>query len=139
MTHPFEHLLVHDDGVFRVAQDWECPIAGFMVVSTVREVRSFDDFSTGEAERFGRIVRAVRAAQRALGYETCYVFEMDDSEFAFRVWMLPRQGWMDPFVGRLPDLGAILRHAKAERMDRAGEVETAAKRIREILEAELDR
>lgn len=139
MAYPFEHLLVHDDGVFRVSQDWECPIPGFMVVSTVREVRSFDDLSQDEAARFGRLVRAVRAAQRALGFESGYVFEMDDSEFAFHVWLLPRQDWMEPFIGRLPDLGAILRHAKAERMDRTAEVERVASRIQSLLAGGLAR
>lgn len=129
---PFEHLVVYDDGVVRVAQDWVCPIPGFMILSTVEPIRTLAELSDGDAQRLGLVLAETRAALLELGFEDTYLFENDGSNSPFHVWMLPRHGWMDGFIDELPDLKAILRRSK-EVMHLTPEVEETAERVRERL------
>jgi hypothetical protein len=61
-------------------------------------VRRFDELTDDEAGEYGRLVRRLRAAQRAvLGAAHVYCFLNQDTRHRFHAWLLPRLAWMDGY------------------------------------------
>lgn len=81
---------------FHAHQDYEIPIPGFVILSTRRHIKSFDEFTDGEASEFVDLVRKIRKAQReALGIKHVYFVQEEDTKDHFHLWFLPRYAWMN--------------------------------------------
>lgn len=108
---PDEQILIKP--LFTVAQDWEVPIAGFYIVSPNREIRSIMDFTDAEAIEFIQITRNVRSKMASvLGISDVYLFQNEDTDHLFHLWMFPRYEWMQRFGRKIQSVRPILDYAK---------------------------
>ena len=99
---------------FHAHQDYAVPIPGFVIVSTRRHLRAFDEFNAAELAAFGPLVARLRQAMRhALGIEDVYVFQNEDTPHHFHLWLFPRYPWMEPFGRRIESVRPIIDHAKS--------------------------
>lgn len=80
---------------FTVAQDWELPIEGFMIVSPKRHVERLDEFSRDERiEMLDIVNRTIKILREN---DVCEKFDVIFEERAnrhLRVWIMPRHEWM---------------------------------------------
>lgn len=101
---------------FDVHQDFEIPIPGFMILTSLRHLKSVDEFTNEESDEFIKVLRATRQLQRnILGIETVYLHQEEDTSHHFHLWMLPRYDWMDPQFGRkVESMRPIMEYARNE-------------------------
>ncbi|MDO8482559.1 MAG: diadenosine tetraphosphate hydrolase [bacterium] len=122
---------------FNVGQDWETPIEGFFIIgANDKSKRSFADFSEGELHEFVDILRKVRLAMdTVLGIKDVYIFQNEDTEQGFHVWMFPRHDWMQKFGRKIESVRPIMKAALAERSIEPylTEVKEAAKKVQAFL------
>lgn len=97
---------------FKVAQDWEVPIAAFFIISTIRKIRSIGEFTDEEASEFAPLIKKIRKGmEETLSCKDVYIFQNEDSAHGFHLWMLPRYEWMEPFGRKVESMRPILEHA----------------------------
>lgn len=59
---------------FDVHQDFEIPIPGFMILTSLRHVKAIDEFTDEESDEFMQILRATRKLQcEVLAISTVYL------------------------------------------------------------------
>lgn len=113
-----EHILFPDEVIimtefFRVGQDWEVPIPGFFIIAPTREMTSVTDFTDEEAIEFIRLVRSIRQGMRdILGIQEVYLFQNEDTDGGFHLWMFPRLEWMDSMGRKIESVRPIMNYAK---------------------------
>ena len=105
------------------------PLRGWMVVTSERHVRAFDDLGPDELGRLGPLAARVARAQRAaLGAEHVYAFALGDVLRHFHLHLVPRYpDTPDRLRGRRC-FEASLADARP-----AGEIEAAAAAVRDAL------
>ena len=133
---PSEQILETEH--FDVGQDWEVPIEGFFIIGAKDKTkRSFADFTVPELHELVEILRKVRLAMKeVLGIEDVYVFQNEDTEHGFHVWLFPRHDWMESFGRKIESVRPIMKFAFAERSAEPylSQVKDAAKKVRARLE-----
>lgn len=99
---------------FDAHQDFEIPIPGFIILSSRRHLQSVDEFTEAEKRDFIDTLIAVRAGMRkALGIETVYLVQEEDTSHHFHVWVFPRYDWMSELFGKkTPSLRPIMEYAR---------------------------
>lgn len=113
-----QDYLFQDEEIFRstyfvVSQDWETPIAGFYIVSPCRQVRSIADLTDDEVVDFAKTTRNVRRGMReVLGIENVYLFQNEDTQHNFHLWMFPRYEWMDELGVKIQSVRTIMNYAE---------------------------
>lgn len=99
---------------FTVAQDWELPIEGVMIVSPKRHVERFDEFSRDERIEMFDIVDRVISILRERG--VCEFFDVIFKERVGRhlhVWIMPRRGWrLEICEDIIDNVGVVCEFAK---------------------------
>ncbi len=123
-------------GLFSVHQDREDPIPGFFIIEPLRKVRSVAEFTDEESEEFMRLLRELRRGMRTtLGVEDVYLFQNEDTEHDFHLWIFPRLAWMEKFGRGIGSVRPIMDHAKREmaRDDVTDEVKGWVRRMREYM------
>ncbi len=99
---------------FKVSQDWEVPIVGFFILATRRDLRSVGEFNEQEASEFGLIITKIRKGmQDVLHIDDVYLFQNEDTEHGFHLWMFPRHDWMEPFGRKIQSVRPIMEHAQS--------------------------
>lgn len=132
---PSEQII--DSEHFNVGQDWEVPIVGFFIIGakdkTKRSVLDFDDESIRELAGLLKIVRA--AMKEVLHIEDVYVFQNEDTEHGFHVWMFPRHDWMEKFGRKIESVRPIMLNAISERSMEPylAEIIVATSKVRDYL------
>ncbi len=119
---------------FTVAQDWEVPIEGFFIISSNRKLRSVAEFSDEESLEFVRLLRRVRKEmEEALSIKEVYLFQNENTEHGFHLWMFPRLEWMEQYGRKIQSVRPIMEHAKKEMATEEviHNVKDAAARVRE--------
>lgn len=106
--------IAYQNDLVVLSQDWELPIPGFMIVSTVRHAEKFEDLSKEEKEEVFSVVDKTIKILRE--YKVCdrfnVLFEEKENRH-FHVWIMPRYKWMVELAGNIIDnLGEILDYAK---------------------------
>ena len=115
---PFQDEEVFRSKYFTVSQDWETPIPGFFIISSNRKVRSIAELDTEEASELIKITIQIRKGMKdILGIENVYLFQNEDTEHNFHVWMFPRHPWMEKFGRKIESVRPIMLYAK-ENMER---------------------
>jgi diadenosine tetraphosphate (Ap4A) HIT family hydrolase len=101
---------------FDVHQDFEIPIPGFMILTSLRHLKAVDEFTEEESAEFMEILRAARKLQRdVLGIETVYLHQEEDTSHHFHLWMFPRYDWMRAQFGRKAEsMRPIMEYARTE-------------------------
>lgn len=103
---------------FTVAQDWEVPIPAFFILSCNRAVRSIDEFDDEEAKEFALLLRDVRRGMREVnGCDEVYLFQNEDSQHGFHLWLFPRYDWMEQYGRKVQSLRPIMEYAEAMPVD----------------------
>ncbi len=98
---------------FSVSQDWEVPIPGFFIIAPVRKLKSVTDFSEEEALEFIKLVQKVRRGMKeVLRIDEVYLFQNEDSEHGFHLWIFPRYHWMEKFGRKIESVRPIMNYAK---------------------------
>jgi diadenosine tetraphosphate (Ap4A) HIT family hydrolase len=132
-----EEVLLSDN--FDVHQDWEVPIPGFFIVAAKDTSRpSIADFTTEQANELVSVIQRVRGAMRTvLGIEDVYIFQNEDTEHGFHVWMFPRHTWMEQFGRKIESVRPAMLYAREHMMTEENllTVKEFAQKAREALQA----
>lgn len=101
---------------FDVHQDFEIPIPGFMILTSLRHLKAVDEFTDEESLEFMKVLRATRRLQRdVLGINTVYLHQEEDTSHHFHLWMFPRYEWMKSQFGRKAEsMRPIMEYARSE-------------------------
>lgn len=98
--------------LFVVGQDWEVPIPGFFILAPLRKVRSIADFTNEELSEFGTLLRKVRQGmQEVLHIQDVYLFQNEDTEHNFHMWIFPRHAWMEHYGRKIQSVRPIMNYA----------------------------
>ncbi|MSU75125.1 MAG: diadenosine tetraphosphate hydrolase [Candidatus Magasanikbacteria bacterium] len=119
--------------LFDVHQDWEVPISGFFIIAAVRKIKSISEFTDEETSEFINLIRAIRAGMRdVLAIQEVYLFQNEDTEHGFHLWMLPRHAWMEKFGKKIQSVRPIINYAKENMLgdDVFTEVRDCVKKMR---------
>ena len=52
-----------------------------------------------------------------LGIKDVYLFQNEDTEHDFHLWMFPRQNWMEKFGRKIESVRPIMNYAKEKMLD----------------------
>ncbi len=122
---------------FTVSQDCEVPIPAFFILAAKRKIKSIADFSEEELREFALLLKNTRKAMRdVIGIKEVYLFQNEDSEHNFHLWLFPRHAWMEKFGRKIESVRPIMEYAK-ENMHNIGNtnlVREIAKQIRNKLQ-----
>ena len=124
---PDEVILTTD--TFVVGQDWEVPIPAFFIIgSKDSNKRSVLDFSDDELIELVLTIKKVRSAMlKVLNIRDVYLFQNEDTDHGFHVWLFPRHTWMKEFGRKIQSVRPIMNYAKENMID-----EVNVKEVREI-------
>ncbi len=128
---PNENIIISEH--FDVHQDWEVPIPAFFIMASIRKIKSIDEFTDEEASEFIKLLRKIRKGMReVLNIKDVYLFQNEDSEHGFHLWIFPRYDWMDEFGKKIQSVRPIIEHAKSEMLDEStiNEVKEAAQKMK---------
>ena len=108
---PKENIIITK--LFNIHQDWEVPIPGFFVLAPIRKIRSISEFTDEESIEFMNLLRKIREGMReVLKINDVYLFQNEDSEHGFHLWIFPRLSWMDKFGRKIQSVRPIMEYAK---------------------------
>ena len=114
----FKDCLIHETSNFRVYQDWEIPVPGFLVISSKKEKHSILDFSHKEYLEFVELVLLCRKKLREiLNVNKVYFFQSEDSDTGFHYLLYPRYSWMDKFGKKLKSMKPSMDYAEMKMVD----------------------
>lgn len=100
---------------FEVEQDTEIPIPAFMILSSKRHLVSIGDLSKAEQKEFINVLVKIRLAmKKALEIKVVYLFQNEDTDSHFHIWIFPRYKWMDKFGKKIQSVRPIMEYAKKE-------------------------
>lgn len=103
---------------FDIHQDWYIPIPGFFIIASLRKIKSVDEFTKEEAIEFISLISKIRKGMKeVLKIEDVYLFQNEDTEHAFHLWMFPRQKWMEKFGRKIESVRPIMNYAKENMLD----------------------
>jgi diadenosine tetraphosphate (Ap4A) HIT family hydrolase len=99
---------------FDVHQDWTVPIPSFFIVASRDDSKkSFADFDDEEITELGNTLKKVRTAMRdTLNIENVYIFQNEDTDHGFHIWMFPRYDWMNTIGTKIQSVRPIIEYAK---------------------------
>jgi len=99
--------------LFTVHQDWEVPIPGFFILAPLRKIKSIAELTDEELSEFSMLLRKVRQGmQEVLQIDEVYLFQNEDTEHGFHLWIFPRYKWMEQFGRKIQSVRPIINHAK---------------------------
>ncbi len=99
--------------LFNVSQDWEVPIPGFFIIAPFRKIKCISEFSDEEAIEFIHLLLKVRKGMREiLKIQEVYLFQNEDSQHGFHLWVFPRHEWMNKFGKKIQSVRPIMEYAK---------------------------
>src|SRR4051812_48265557 len=99
---------------FNVGQDWCAPITGFFIVGAIdKSKKSILDFTEQELAELMSIARKIRFAMKEiLGINEVYLFQNEDSDHGFYLWLFPRHEWMEQFGRKIESVRPIMKYAE---------------------------
>jgi diadenosine tetraphosphate (Ap4A) HIT family hydrolase len=122
--------------LFDIHQDWEVPIPGFFIVASLRKIKSVADFTDEECAEFINLLRKLRQGMgRILEIKNVYLFQNEDTEHDFHVWIFPRHDWMEKFGKKIQSVRPIVNYAKKNMVTEEvfREVKEYVKKIKEYM------
>ncbi len=98
---------------FIVSQDCEVPIPGFFILSSKKDIKSIAELTHNEMNEFSNIIFKLRIGMKeVLNIGEVYIFQNEDSEHNFHVWLFPRYEWMEKFGKKIESVKLIMNYAK---------------------------
>lgn len=98
---PFGGVLCQDEH-FVVTQDFELPIDGFIIISSVRHIEKFTELKSQEREALVDLIDKVLNVLRShkVAEEFNVILE-EKKGYHFHVWLMPRHDWMIQKFGKV--------------------------------------
>ena len=122
---------------FGFGQDWEIPIPAFFIAGTIDKTkRSIQDFTNDELTELVLNIKKVRIAMtEVLGIKDVYIFQNEDTEHGFHIWIFPRYDWMEKFGKKIESVRPIMNYAKENMSTESDikEVKDVAEKIKEYI------
>lgn len=112
-TVDFSRGIVFESAHCTVAQDYQSPIPGFLIVGAKRHVSSVLNLTPEEQQDFWHALLQARQALAAAGFSVVRLFHTEDSAYHLHVWLLPHEQWMDEFGVGVEQLAPVWRHSIA--------------------------
>jgi diadenosine tetraphosphate (Ap4A) HIT family hydrolase len=131
---PEETVIITD--YFDVHQDWGVPIPGFFIIASKRKISSVADFNDDEPQEFMKLVCTLRKGMRdILNIKNIYLFQNEDTEYNFHLWIFPRFEWMEKFGRKIESIRPIINYAKENMVkdEVLGEVRSRVKQMKEYM------
>lgn len=117
---------------FDAHQDMEVPIPGFLVMASIRNIKSISEFNESETKEFLPLLIKVRnALKQVLNVDDVYFFQNEDSDHGFHLWIFPRLPWMEKFGRKIQSVRPIIEYAKENMADESN-IEETKKAIRKL-------
>ena len=111
MLFPKETILITK--YFDIHQDWEVPIPGFFIIASVRKINSIADFNKEELQEFSELLYKLRKGMRdILKIDSVYLFQREDTDSGFHLWVFPRFEWMKKFGKKIESVRPIIDYAQ---------------------------
>ncbi len=86
---------------FDAHQDYRVPIPGFIIVASKRHVHGVDEFTKNERHDFIEILCQLRnGMKKALDIKKVQIFQDEDTQHHFHLWIFPRYPWMNEKFGK---------------------------------------
>ena len=103
---PFGGVL-YKDNEFAITQDYELPINGFIIISTVRHIEKFTELNDSERINLVNLINKTLSVLRAneIAEEFNVILE-EKQGIHFHVWLMPRHKWM------LEKFGKVIKNIK---------------------------
>lgn len=115
--YPFENETVFLGKSFRIGQDWEVPIPAFFILSSKRKLKSILEFTDEESEEFMLLLKLLRKGMlHELKIKDVCLFQNEDTDHGFHVWVFPRHAWMEKFGRKIQSVRPIMEYAKEKMM-----------------------
>ena len=98
---PFGGVLFADK-YFTIMQDFELPIDGFIVISSVRHIEKFTDLTSEERiDLIGLINKTLTILRENKVAEEFNVILEEKQGYHFHIWLMPRHKWMIEKYGKV--------------------------------------
>jgi len=109
----FKNETIIETKHFDVHQDWDVAIAGFYILASKRRISSISEFNGDESKEFMDIlIRVRKGMEEVLGIKDVYLFQNEDTDHYFHLWIFPRHDWMEKFGRKIQSVRPIINYAK---------------------------
>ena len=99
--------ILYKDKYFTITQDFELPIDGFIVISTIRHIEKFTDLTSDERiDLIGLINKTLTILRENKVAEEFNVILEEKQGYHFHIWLMPRHKWM------IEKFGKVLKNIK---------------------------
>jgi diadenosine tetraphosphate (Ap4A) HIT family hydrolase len=98
---------------FRLDQDPEIPIKGFLIISSKSHIRSISQLSSEESRELFDLVYRARIALNSIADIKEVTIIQEERSGHFHLWLLPRYEWMNErFINSLSTVREIMAYSK---------------------------
>jgi diadenosine tetraphosphate (Ap4A) HIT family hydrolase len=120
---------------FTLANDFEYPIKGFLIIGSKRHFQSVVDFTSEESADFSNfLIKTRKAMKDVLGIQQVTIIQEEKSKDShFHVWMFPWHEWMKEIGSDIVFIRAIMQYAKEyySTKETTEEIAAESKKVRE--------
>ena len=109
---PFGGIL-YKDNEFAITQDFELPINGFIIISSVRHIEKFTELNESEQVKLINLInRTLNILRENNVAEEFNIILEEKKGIHFHIWLMPRHKWMkDKFSKILKNIKEIQEYA----------------------------
>jgi len=103
---PFGGIL-YKDKYFTITQDFELPIDGFIVISTIKHIEKFTDLTNDERITLINLINKTLSILRENKVAEEFNIILEEKQgYHFHIWLMPRHKWM------IEKFGKVLKNIK---------------------------
>lgn len=103
---PFGGVL-YKDKEFAVTQDYELPINGFIIISTIRHIEKFTELNDSERVNLTNLINKTLNILRSNNVAEEFNIILEEKQgIHFHIWLMPRHKWM------LEKFGKVMKNIK---------------------------
>ena len=103
---PFGGVLYKDEE-FTITQDYELPINGFIIISTVRHIEKFTELNDSERLNLTNLINKTLNILRNNNIAEEFNIILEEKQgIHFHIWLMPRHKWM------LEKFGKVMKNIK---------------------------
>lgn len=108
---PFGGILFKNKN-FTVAQDFELPIDGFIIITSVRHISKYTELTEEEQLDLTKIINNTLRILEGNNIAEGYNIILEEKDCHFHVWLMPRHKWMIEKFGKvLKEIRSIQKYA----------------------------
>ena len=131
-------IIAYENDNFTLAQDWELPIQGFLIVAPKKCVEKFGELTASEKiEMFEIVDKTIKILRNNNICDRFDVIFEEKENRHLHVWIMPRHKWMSDLVGDIiGNIGTIFEYAKNNMRNEANYEEI--KKITNLVKKEFE-